>query len=102
MSARRISFITDTILTAIKSDPNQGTRTNQESAHATGMTSKGREIKVLLKEIKPNALVFAVRFWVDDISQNEIARTAVLTSIHESFAREGIKYPKPEEIKGID
>jgi small-conductance mechanosensitive channel len=57
---------------------------------------------VRLREITPNALVFTVYCWVNDIIKGRTAQNNLLLRIHEALESAGIKYPRKRESDEIN
>jgi potassium-dependent mechanosensitive channel len=50
--------------------------------------------KVILKDLRPNALEFLVSCWVADIAAANNVRNELLTAMHKSLKEGGIEYPR--------
>jgi small-conductance mechanosensitive channel len=54
---------------------------------------------VLLVNFDNSAIVYRVRFWIDDYERDERARDEVRTAIYYAFARHGIEIPFPIQVQ---
>jgi potassium-dependent mechanosensitive channel len=95
--ANKAMRIDTQVSTGLENDPDKIIRLLQESVRDTGAASRTRAPKITLREIRHNALVFGLQFWVDDIQHGDDARTEVLRKVHAAFAAEHVTYPRPEK-----
>jgi len=79
--------------------PNDARAAMLESLAATHGILKDPPPEVLVAEFGASAVIYLVRFWIDDFSQDQAAKDTVLTGIYYILRRRGYEIPFPMQVQ---
>lgn len=79
--------------------PNDVKQAIHEVLSAEPLVLKTPSPDVLISDFGNSAIVYRVRFWVDDYSRDEIARDRIRSGIYYAFQRRQIEIPYPIQVE---
>lgn len=88
-----------TVGASYQTAPNVAKAAIREALRESPLVLASPPADVILHDFGGSALVYRVRFWIEDYEQHDVARDQIRSSLWYIFARHGIEIPYPTQVE---